>query len=321
MYDRPLERVFEMYSFQRFIFWKKVTMLYKSDFREGRAMKVTSYSAGGVASGSMQGSISTDSAKRYGGIPKKDNQNKVKKKNVNYNPREIRSALTRAKRSQSAGQVLAQAKGKLANLLKAKGTGQFKESELAAAIIHAKRMVRCAQMKTQNLKQEEQLQKRHAAEAKAEEQQQKNDIKLRVKRKEQNLKQKARNEKSQKVQKQKRQQMELMQRRRMHRNIEHGKMEEADLEYKKNMSNADNSDGTEFERAYIPMDGVEVQLSEDGIELTEAQIEAQIEQQVQMMIAAELAGGGMPDLSAPAAELGGADLGGGDIPAADIAVG
>ena len=107
----------------------------------------------------------------------------------------------------------------------------------------------------------------------------------------------------------------------MHRNIEHGKMEEADLEYKKNMSNADNSDGTEFERAYIPMDGVEVQLSEDGIELTEAQIEAQIEQQVQMMIAAELAGGGMPDLSAPAAELGGADLGGGDIPAADIAVG
>ena len=150
MYQRPLERVFEMYSFQRFIFWKKVTMLYKSDFREGRAMKVTSYSAGGVASGSMQGSISTDSAKRYGGIPKKDNKNKVKKKNVNYNPREIRSALTRAKRSQSAGQVLAQAKGKLANLLKAKGTGQFKESELAAAIIHAKRMVRCAQMKTQN---------------------------------------------------------------------------------------------------------------------------------------------------------------------------
>lgn len=40
-----------------------------------------------------------------------------------------------------------------------------------------------------------------------------------------------------------------------------------------------------------------------------------------MMIAAELAGGGMPDISAPAAELGGADLGGGDIPAADIAVG
>ncbi|MCI9176324.1 MAG: hypothetical protein HFH49_15590 [Lachnospiraceae bacterium] len=287
-------------------------------------MKVTSYSAGGVAAGSMQGSISTDRAKRQAGVPKKSNQNKVKKKNVNYNPREIRSALTRAKKAQSAGQVLTQAKGKLANLLKAKGTGQFKESELAAAIIHAKRMVRCAQMKTRNLKQEEQLQKRHAAEAKAEEQQQKNDIKLRVKRKEQNLKLKAKTEKSQKIQKQKRQQMELMQRRRIHRNMEHGKMEEADLEYKKNMGNAANSsDGAEFERVYIPMDGVEVELSEDGMELTEAQIEAQIEQQVEMMIAAELAGAAaMPDSSAGAAmsDLGGGDMGG-DIPAMDIAAG
>lgn len=288
-------------------------------------MKVTSYSAAGVATGGMKGSVSsTDSAKRRAGVSKKGNQNKVKKKNVNYNPREIRSALTRVKKAQSAGQVLAQAKGKLANLLKAKGTGQFNESELAAAIIHARRMVRCAQMKTRNLKQEEQLQKRHAAEAKAEEQQQKNDIKLRVKRKEQNLKQKAKTEKSQKVQKQKRQQMELMQRRRIHRNMEHGKMEEADLEYKKNMGNAArSSDSTEFEQVYVPMDGVEVELSEDGMELTEAQIEAQIEQQVEMMIAAELAGAAaMPDASAGAAmsDPCGGDMGG-DIPAMDIAAG
>lgn len=288
-------------------------------------MKVTSYSAAGMAAGGMKGSVSsTDSAKRRAGVSKKSNQNKVKKKNVNYNPREIRSALTRVKKAQSAGQVLAQAKGKLANLLKAKGTGQFNESELAAAIIHARRMVRCAQMKTRNLKQEEQLQKRHAAEAKAEEQQQKNDIKLRVKRKEQSLKQKAKTEKSQKVQKQKRQQMELMQRRRIHRNMEHGKMEEADLEYKKNMGNAArSSDSTEFEQVYVPMDGVEVELSEDGMELTEAQIEAQIEQQVEMMIAAELTGAAaMPDASAGAAmsDPGGGDMGG-DIPAMDIAAG
>lgn len=288
-------------------------------------MKVTSYSAGGVAAGSMQGSVSTNSAKRRAGVSKKSNQNRGQKKNVNYNPREIRSALSRVKKSQSAGQVLAQAKGKLANLLKAKGTGQFKEAELAAAIIHARRMVRCAQMKTQNLKQEEQLQRKHEKEIKAEEQQQKNEIKLRVKQKERNLKQKAKSEKTQKLQKQKRQQMELMQRRRIHRNMEHGKMEEADLEYKKNMSNAaSSSESVSYEPSYILPKGVELELSEDGIELTEAQIEAQIEQQVEMMIAAEMAGGaGMPDVSAAAAipDAAGADMGGGDIPAIDIAIG
>ncbi len=288
-------------------------------------MKVTSYSAGGVAAGSMQGSVSTNSAKRRAGVSKKSNQNRGQKKNVNYNPREIRSALSRVKKSQSAGQVLAQAKGKLANLLKAKGTGQFKEAELAAAIIHARRMVRCAQMKTQNLKQEEQLQRKHEKEIKAEEQQQKNEIKLRVKQKERNLKQKAKSEKTQKLQRQKRQQMELMQRRRIHRNMEHGKMEEADLEYKKNMSNAaSSSESVSYEPSYIMPKGVELELSEDGIELTEAQIEAQIEQQVEMMIAAEMAGGaGMPDVSAAAAipDAAGADMGGADIPAIDIAIG
>ena len=46
-------------------------------------MKVTSYSAGGVAAGGMKGIISTNSARRRTGIPKKSNQNNVKKKNVN----------------------------------------------------------------------------------------------------------------------------------------------------------------------------------------------------------------------------------------------
>lgn len=287
-------------------------------------MKVTSYSASGVASSSMQGSISTRNAKRNAKASKKNNQNKAKKKNVNYNPREIRSALSRVKKAQSAGQVLAQAKGKLANLLKAKGTGQFNETELAAAIIHARRMVRCAQMKTQNLKQEEQLQKKHAKEIKAEEEQQKNDIKLRVKRKEQNLKQKAKMEKSQRVQKQKRQQQELMQKRRIHRNMEHEKMEEADLEYKKNMGNASNSsENTGVEYSYVPIEGVELQLSEDGMELTEAQIEQQIEQQVEMMVAAEMAASvSVSDVSVGVETVaaGGADMAGGDIPSVDMVV-
>lgn len=285
-------------------------------------MKVNSYSAAGVASGSMQGTVSAGSTGKTSPASRKNNS-KAKKKNVNYNPREIRSALLRAKRSQSSGQVLAQAKGKLVSLLKAKGTGQYNESQLTAAIVHAKRMVRCAQMKTQNLKQEEQLQKRQAKETKAEEQQQKNDIKLRVKRKEQNLKQKAKSEKTHRNQKQKRQQQELMQKRRLNRSKELEKLDEADLEYKKNMANSgDSSEGMDSAMAYLPQDGVELVLSEDGMELTEAQLEQQIEQQVEQMVAAEMAAvTAMPDVSFRMdAAAGGGEFAGGDLPAMDVMV-
>ncbi len=287
----------------------------------------SSYNAGGMSAGSMQGSISTNNTRKRTGAARKTGQNKVIKKRVNYNHREIRSALLRASKAQSAGKVLTQAKGKLANLLRAKGTGQFNESELAAAIIHAKRMVRCAHMKTQNLKQEEQMQKKNASEAKAEEQQRKNDLKLRMKRKEQNLKQKARNEKAQNVQKQKRQHQQLMQRRRIHRNMEHEKMEEADLEYKKNMGNAsrDNSCGMEFEPIQFPTAGVELELSADGMKLTEAQIEQQIEQEIAMAMAAEFsaASASVPITStgAETAASGGSAGAGGEVPVMDVASG
>ena len=177
-------------------------------------MKVNSYSASGVATSSMQGTVSAGSTRKRSPVSKKNNS-KAKKKNVNYNPREIRSALLRAKRSQSSGQVLATARGKLANLLKIKGTGQYNETQLSAAIIHARRMVRCAQLK--------------------------NDIKQRVKRKEQNLKQKVKSEKVQQNRKLKRQQQELMQKRRANRDKELGELDKADEEYKKNMANAGDS--------------------------------------------------------------------------------
>ncbi len=286
-------------------------------------MKVNSYSASGVATSSMQGTVSAGSTRKRSPVSKKNNS-KAKKKNVNYNPREIRSALLRAKRSQSSGQVLATARGKLANLLKIKGTGQYNETQLSAAIIHARRMVRCAQLKTQNLKQEERIQKNQAKEAKAEEQQQKNDIKQRVKRKEQNLKQKVKSEKVQQNRKLKRQQQELMQKRRANRDKELGELDKADEEYKKNMANAgDSPEITDYANAYFPQEGVELQLSEDGRELTEAQIEQQIEQQAEMMAAAELAAVTViPDaaLSAGGAAPAASELSGGDMPAMDVLV-
>lgn len=293
-------------------------------------MKMASYSATGIGSSNlnMQGTVSSNSTRRTAS-PKKSNNNKLRKKRVNYNPREIRGALLQATRSQSAGQVLCQARSKLTSLLKCKGTGQYNESELTSAIIHARRMVRCARMKTQNLKQEEQIQKRHEKAAKIEEQQRKNDVKLRVKQKENNLKQKMKNEKLQNLQRQRRRQHELMQRRRLHRLVEKGEMDEADMEYKKNMDRS-SSDGSEFRNytTYFPTEGVEVELSEDGLELTEAQIEQQIEQQIAAMMSAEFSGeAGSTGASAGSGAAGGGstaagpDLAGMEMPAIDISIG
>lgn len=200
-------------------------------------MNAKSYIVSGGAAGAQAMSVSTDSARRTSPV-RKSQQKKVPKKRLNYNPREIRSALLRATRSQAAGNVLCQAKSKLANLAKCKGTGMYNESELTSAIIHARQMVRCAQLKTRNLKQEEQQTKKHSKQAKAEEQQQKNEIKRRVSQKERQLEQKMNLEKSQLEQKKQARIQEMMRRRRQHRNLERSKMDEADKEYQSSMGRA-----------------------------------------------------------------------------------
>lgn len=257
-------------------------------------MKGIVYNASGTKTSGIQSmTISVGSTARAGGV-RKVSQRKTAKKKLNYNPREIRSALLHASKAQSAATVLCQAKSKLSVLLKCKGTGQYDETELTNAIIHARRMVRCAQIKTRNLKQEEQQQKRYAKEAQAEEQSRKSDIKLRVKQEERNLEQREHIEKLQKVQKQKTRNQELIRKRRMHRLMEKGKMDEADMEYKKNMSR--DSQGNTVVTAYefVPLEGVELKLSDDGLKLTEEQIE----QQIEMLAEAELSvGTAMPDVT------------------------
>lgn len=250
-------------------------------------MKLTSYSASGISMGSMQNMTISTNSTNYNKMIRKSTQKKITRKQLNYNPREIRSALMRASKAQSAGKVLCQAKSKLSSLLKCKGTGQYNETELTNAIIHARRMVRCAQMKTRNLKQEEQLQKKYAKEAKEDEQSRKNEIKLRVKQKERNLEQKANIEKQQKTLKQKTRNQELIRKRRMHRNMERGKMDEADMEYKKNMGRDSHENTATAGYEFVPLEGVDLELSNEGIKLTEEQIE----QQIEMMVEAELSMG------------------------------
>lgn len=248
-------------------------------------MKTASYSASGISMGSMKNmALSTDNVNQNTRI-KRSTQKSTGKKQLNYNPREIRSALMRASKSQSANKVLCQAKSKLSTLMKCKGTGQYNETELTNAIVHARRMVQCARLKTQNLKKEEQLQKKYAKEAKADEESQKNDIKRRVRQKEQALEQKEKVEILQKARKQKQHNQEIIRKRRMHRNTERGKMDEADLEYKKNMDR--DSKGIATGTGYavsMPIEGIELAFSENALKMAEEEIE----QETEMMIRAEL---------------------------------
>ena len=82
------------------------------------------------------------------------------KKSLSYNPKEISSQILRAKKTVGAARVLSRARAKLAMLKKAQATGEYDSAELENAIAHAKRMVECADMKVNNLREEDRLRKR-----------------------------------------------------------------------------------------------------------------------------------------------------------------
>lgn len=248
-------------------------------------MKVSSYTASGLATGNMP--AMTMSVKGADGTSKvtKRYSNQNKKKNLNYNPRELSSAILRAKKSLSAGRVTAMAQSKLISLSKCKGTGQYNEAEVNMAIAHAKRMVQCAKMKTQNLLQEERSKKRYEREAKEELRQEKNEIKARVARKERNLEQKTKLERAQRIQKQKSQRRELMRKKKFHRSQERSKLNEADMDYLKQQIRdlrKPYGAGPVSLAATLDLSSEAMQLAEVQMEqkLAEAQIEQQIEQQI-----------------------------------------
>lgn len=82
------------------------------------------------------------------------------KKSLSYNPKEISSQILRARKTVGASQVLSRARAKLAMLKKAQATGEYDSAELENAIAHAKRMVECADMKVNNLREEDRLRKK-----------------------------------------------------------------------------------------------------------------------------------------------------------------
>lgn len=96
-------------------------------------------------------------------------KSKSGKKSLSYNPKEISSQIMRAKKAVRASQVLSRARAKLAMLKRAQATGEYDLVELENAIAHAKRMIDCASMKVNNLREEDRLRKK--AQEKAEREQ------------------------------------------------------------------------------------------------------------------------------------------------------
>lgn len=222
---------------------------------------------------------------------------KAAKKPLNYNHREISGQITRAKRAQSASTVLTRAKSKLAVLQRAAGTGQYDSREMANAIAHARRMVRCAQLKVRNLKEEEREQKAHSRENSAKKQQRQGEIKRRAAQKERQLKEKITLEESQEVLREKRKRNEMMQRRRMHRNQEQNKISEADMKYiKGQMENGSGSYSMTGQGAVLDLSVEAAALAE--VLMLEQQIQAEVEAEVAAELGTEL--GGTSDVSGSA---------------------
>lgn len=217
------------------------------------------------------------------------------KKKLNYNSREISAQLMRAKKARNASNVLASAKTKVSTLQRCLGTGQYDDGEVRIAITHAKRMVKAAQMKVRNLKEEESQQRKYERKKSSEEQQKKSEVKRRVHQKEQELAQKVSIEEMQQVQREKERRLEMAKRRRMHRNQEQNKISEADMRYLQETINyMHNTGGVDGTAVSIDLSDVAVLMSE--LQLSEAQLQ-QLEQEVELEVEAS-----MP-------EMGGADLG------------
>ncbi len=243
-----------------------------------------------------------------------NNQSKKPKKQLKYNPREISNQLALAKKSRNAAVVLARARIKVGVLQQAYASGQYNQSEVRIAIAHAKRMVECARVKTNNLKEEEILKRRNDRDHNNGEQKKRNEVKRRVRQKEQGLKAKISLEETQQVLKEKARKQQLLQKRRMHRNDEQRRITEADMKYLQDQINNNQSDKS------VRYEGVSLDLSSVAAQMAELQqLEKQIEREAEMEVELEYAAMDNGSTSTAAVSDGGAalasmDLGGGEAP-------
>lgn len=113
-------------------------------------MKGTVNSQSSFSNSAVSGNIRTNTVSGS----KNSSKKKAAKKRLNYNYREISGEILKAKKLQSASFALSRARSKMVYLAKCKSSGQFDSRELDAAIAHAKRMIRCANIKVNNMREE-----------------------------------------------------------------------------------------------------------------------------------------------------------------------
>ncbi len=229
-------------------------------------MKVTGYPTSGASFDRKASDYKTSKVTSYQKL--KSNSN-MRKKKLNYNSREIRSALMRASKSQGAGMVLSSAKSKLVSLLKCKGCGMYNESELNTAIVHARRMVQCAKLKVRHLSKEEQEQRKNEKAAQEEG--------------------KGGMERLQKEMRYQQRKMALERKRRMHRQLERIKMDQADEEYKNKSAQNQKEQGTVSNTGVCDLSDLQLQKLE--LEMSQEEAALQMEAGMEGMIGAAFAMG------------------------------
>lgn len=262
----------------------------------------------------------TNGSKRSAGISTLFKTKKTKTKQLNYNHREISGQLMRVRKAQSASVVLTRAKSKLAALQRSAATGDYDSREVAIAVTHARRMVRCAQMKVRNLREEERESTNHDRESITDEQKKRGEVKRRVSQKERQLKQKLAAKEIREVQKEKSERQQILQKRRMHRNQELSKINEADMKYMKAYTeNRYGSGSSSWDHTGAVMQlSVAAGLSEaQMMERIEQEALNQIEQEAEAEVEAEMAAGSFDGGMAGEGSMMDAGMmpGGGDVPA------
>ena len=194
------------------------------------------------------------------------------KKQLNYNHRDISGQLLRAKKPQSASAALTRAKSKVSMLQRAAASGQYDSREVANALAHARRMVRCAQLKVRNLREEEREQQSAQKENSGKSQQKEHEVK-RVAQKERQLKQKVAIENTQEVLRQKKKKNEMAQKQQRHRSQEQGKIAEADFKYIK--SQLEDGKGFGGGSSYCEDSGITLDISDAAMSMAELEMMAQ----------------------------------------------
>ena len=87
----------------------------------------------------------------------KSTNTKTTKQPVNYSFRKVSAAMARAKNVNQASNALTSANSALSALRRKSASGQYNDDELQIAINHAKKMVRVARKKVQNIRRESQM--------------------------------------------------------------------------------------------------------------------------------------------------------------------